>query len=1070
MLYSVRNKYSLVYPIICIILLLIISGCGSSDSTSTDGEVSNDTFAVQVSPASISLAAGQEIELTYVVTNSDGITVVASINTQPDLGEVTIDEGAQAILFSAGDEVGSGQFEIVFSSNNISESIAVSYQITATDSSEDDNDGGNEGDGGEGDGEVDTTDYKITWPTDYITLFEDEVVTININRNYELNGDVLENFYLNAANLNGQLSQDNSQYLISADPAEEDTYGELLAVSEIDGVVNEQPIQIIYYNKNRDLETVEPPVIALIEPVIELNLYQSSTINFDIYDPDSDRISYRVISAPSAVTTHVNKALYGYELTVSLNQNLESDSETVTLEVSDGHLTDQIDILLTQSNTTADENDVPVLSIEENVTLSLIKKLTGLESDKVAQFAYVLTDNNKEFVDLTFSSTTDDFTITNNPPYFSVFSDDVSELQYEQVTISANDAGYESKLTFHLYIKDNFTSFLGGNPNLAPLIEVPLLSPLLESKTMSFDVVIEDFEDHPYSIAVVADESILTSEISGDQVTITATLLAQPDDLNTEFDIVVTDVFGSERVETVSLTIYKNTPPAITADATALDIVETGQVQVAVSVEDVDEGSLEPQLIYDSSKMTAEYSDGLLTIEAFDLDELFTDNFIIRAVDEFGAVSELELPLIIRTDNSAPQITLSQSTIEIAPGQSESLLVNYFDPDGTELEITRYTNNSLLTESYDQNTGLLTLSLDASATFQQTMTLVTTASDGFITVSETITVIVPIAPSPPELTINAFVPEVDEDETLIINFITDDQNGDNVIVSVQDGGTSNFLSLNVTVYDNYLQIVVPDNVTSITNYAIEVIATDDSTSNLSVSETIQFNVMPVNDPPTLGLVSNNIELTNDYITRINLNISDVDNDAADFTVELLADNGNAIPNTLEIAGLDVNSLQLKAAYKGISMVNQPLKLRVFDGQTYTEETLLVTALLQNNAPVFGDSIDSAQVLEDYTDQFDIQITDEDTPTDGDVASIKEINIGNVSGANPVSTTVVDGITVNTQIGVGVSVTQIEQFVSNNRIHIATAAGSGGSTVLLSVIATDGFVDIAHDIRLKIVAP
>ncbi|GAB3002707.1 Ig-like domain-containing protein [Psychrosphaera aestuarii] len=1059
MWYSVKSKFCL----LIVLSGLFLVGCSSGDSndepTDTDTTIS---FSVAVSPVDFQLSVGQEVQLSYAITADTALTVQPSLVAQPSLGQVSFNTADQTITVSAGQTAGTEQFNISFTSGDIVEVIAITF--TVNDSTDSD------GDGGTDNGSDETIIYQVTWPTDYITLFEDEVIAININRNYSLGNDVVENFYLNAANLNGQLSQDDSQYLISADEAEQDTYGELLAVSEYNGVVTERAMQIIYYNKNRNLETLEPPVIALIEPSMELDLYQSKTLKFDIYDPDSDRIAYRVLSAPSSVSSHVNKAEYGYELTVSLNEPLTNASETLVLEVSDGHLKDQIDIELTQSNNNNSENDAPVLRIEENVTLSLIKKLTGNETDKIAQFAYNLSDETPDFVDLSFSSTQSDFTITNNYPYFSIFADDVSSLQYEQITLSAKDAGFETKLTFHLYIKDNFLSFLGGNPNLAPLFDVPVIPPLLESKSYTFSILVEDFESHPYNISLVADDSELTYSVEGDSITINAALLATPDDLITEFDIVVTDVFGSDRIETVPLTIYKNTPPTIELDTSAIDVVETGTLEIALSVNDVDEGALTPQLIYDTSKMQATFSEGVLSITAFELTEAFTDNFIIRAEDEFGEVTELEVPLIIRTDNSAPVITFSESQIEIAPGQSASLLVNYFDPDGTALTITRFTNNALLTESYDQNTGILTLSLDASAAFQQTMTFTTTASDGFITVSETLTVIVPVAPSPPELTINVFTPEVDEEETLIINFIKSDQNGDNVMITVADGGTLNFDTLNVTVFDNYLRIEAPDNVNNDTNYSIEVTATDDSSAALSTREVIQFVVTPVNDAPEIGLDSNTILLTNDYSTRIDLNITDVDNLPADFTVELLAGNGNAIPNTLEIVGLDVYSLRLKAASKGITMVDQPLKLRVFDGQTYAEETILVTTVLQNSPPDFGSSIDSAQVLEDYTDFFDIMTNDADSSTDGDIVTIKKINVGNVSGANPTIVTTIDGVTVETQTGVGVTITQIEQFIANNRIHVQTDLGSGGSNVTLSIIATDGYVDAIHSLQLKIVTP
>ena len=81
--------------------------------------------------------------------------------------------------------------------------------------------------------------------------------------------------------------------LIAID-SEEDTYGEITAVTNVNGVLYESKMYVIYYNKNRDLATTEPPVVALLEHEIKIAPYASTVKLFDIYDPDSDRISYRI--------------------------------------------------------------------------------------------------------------------------------------------------------------------------------------------------------------------------------------------------------------------------------------------------------------------------------------------------------------------------------------------------------------------------------------------------------------------------------------------------------------------------------------------------------------------------------------------------------------------------------------------------------------------------------------------------------------------------------------------------------------------------------------------------------
>ncbi len=1067
-------------------LIVLLAACGSSDDDSGDND-SNNNFSVQVSPTAIELMTGQQAQLSYIITNANNSDVQVEITTNSTLAEVSIDQSEQLLAFNANQTTGTDQIVLTFS--NSDQSLTITIPITvSTDNSNGGDDGSDDGSGDDSDSGDDTSQEskRIYWPSDYITLFEDEEVTLNLARNYQINDpEVIERFFLNSANISGRLSEDKSQYILKAQSGETDTYGELLAITEVNGVITEQLLQIIYYNKNRDLTTVEPPVIALIEPQIELEAGTSTSMVFDIYDPDSDRIAYRVIDSPSNVQTHVNRTAQGYELTVSLLSSFEqtTSSPTLTLEVSDAHLIDQIDIDLietTNSNSegtdhnrvasatvaallnTESDNQPPQLFLEENVTVSLIKQVTGQETEEVASFAFAFEDENPDFIEVYATSTNPDFTFEFDYPYFSVFADDITDLQHEQITLTADDGFYTSKLTFHLYSLNNFTEFFGGNVNIAPIISASELSPVLESKSIEFEVSGSDFEGHDYTIEAITDAAYATASVDQNNVLITTELLAESESVITDIEIIATDVFGSDRSLILPLEIYKNTPPVINTIVSAIDLVSTGVLEVELTVTDVDEGSITPTFEYDESLVTIEYESGIASIQAANVDIETTDTIIVTATDEFGETVQLELPLIVRINNQSPVIDVATNEITIAPGQTQTVLLTYSDPDGTALTISRFTSDTLLSFTYNQVSGELSLTLDPSADFQQNMTFTTIASDGFIEVSETITVIVPVAPEPPTIEIEPFNPNVDEGEFQIVNFATSDINGDNVIITTADGGSGNIDQLTISQVDDSLRIEVPGNVISEEPYLIEVIATDDSSSQLSSSVIIQINAIPENDPPLIELSSPVVTLVNDYRVTVPYTITDIDNFNNELTIQVFDENFEAIPTTIDVIGFDINGIILKAATKGAAIDGEQIVIRVTDpGNLSSSTTLTVSKVLENEPPEIN--YDTSPKLIDMGDNTSVNVVfyisdpdiHDETNAPEDVVSVTSVTADNQFG-NASAVNITNLVTFTNRIEFTINSNDVVLTDSDSRLPVS-----------LAIILTDGYVSVLESIRVNI---
>lgn len=1067
-------------------LIVLLAACGSSDDDSGDND-SNNNFSVQVSPTAIELMTGQQAQLSYIITNANNSDVQVEITTNSTLAEVSIDQSEQLLTFNANQTTGTDQVVLTFSSSD--QSLTITIPITvSTDNSNGGDDGSDGGSGDDSDSGDDSSQEskRIYWPSDYITLFEDEEVTLNLARNYQINDpEVIERFFLNSANISGRLSEDKSQYILKAQSGETDTYGELLAITEVNGVITEQLLQIIYYNKNRDLTTVEPPVIALIEPQIELEAGTSTSMVFDIYDPDSDRIAYRIIDSPSNVQTHVNRTAQGYELTVSLLSSFEqtTSSPTLTLEVSDAHLIDQIDIDLIETTNgnsegtdhnrvesatvaallnTESDNQPPQLFLEENVTVSLIKQVTGQETEEVASFAFAFEDENPDFIEVYATSTNPDFTFEFDYPYFSVFADDITDLQHEQITLTADDGFYTSKLTFHLYTLNNFTEFFGGNVNIAPIISASELSPVLESKAIEFEVSGSDFEGHDYTIEAITDTAYATASVDQNNVLVTTELLAESESVVTDIEIIATDVFGSDRSLILPLEIYKNTPPVINTIVSAIDLVSTGVLEVELTVTDVDEGTITPTFEYDESLVTIEYESGIASIQAANVDIETTDTIIVTATDEFGETVQLELPLIVRINNQSPVIDVATNEITIAPGQTQTVLLTYSDPDGTALTISRFTSDTLLSFTYNQVSGELSLTLDPNADFQQNMTFTTIASDGFIEVSETITVIVPVAPEPPTIEVEPFNPNVDEGEFQIVNFATSDINGDNVIITTADGGSGNIDQLTISQVGDSLRIEVPGNVISEEPYLIEVIATDDSSSQLSSSVIIQINAIPENDPPLIELSSPVVTLVNDYRVTVPYTITDIDNFNNELTIQVFDENFEAIPTTIDVIGFDINGIILKAATKGAAIDGEQIVIRVTDpGNLSSSTTLTVSKVLENEPPEIN--YDTSPKLIDMGDNTSVNVVfyisdpdiHDETNAPEDVVSVTSVTADNQFG-NASAVNITNLVTFTNRIEFTINSNDVVLTDSDSRLPVS-----------LAIILTDGYVSVLESIRVNI---
>jgi hypothetical protein len=615
---------------IILVICSLLSSCSSDDE-----DVVEQSFSLNFGSITTEVTVGESFEFSLSITKDSDFVVSLELEEEPVLGELNISDDLSLFTYTAGETAGDESFILMFSSETMSTTYEVNF--TVVESLEDDNSVTTEPE------EEDTNTYSILFPSDYLTIFEHESVTFDIKRNYQLDDSITETFYFNIYNVEGSLSDDQTSITLTAQDGNEDTYGEIIAVINVNGVIFHAQMYVIYFNKNRDLITEDSPLIALLDS--DITIRSSSTMNkaFDVYDEDSDRIAYRILSAPSYIATHINKDSSGFNLTIYTIDDIDSTDNELLLEVSDAHNTTQYIFNLVETVSSTElaentENTRPNIYIEENVAVSLIQKMDGTETDIIAELAFAYSDSDGDEVTISASASDGDYTFRINPPYVYVIADDVSDLQYEQITITASDGNFDSKLTYHLYTPDNYSEFLGGNPNTAPFTDLPSSIDLLETKTTTEEFTNYDFEMHDFEFGIYYVEDDVVATITDSALTLTA---SAPDEaLTTEVTFWLEDIFGSRREHVIDVNIYKNSAPVITPEETDIQFIEQETTSVVISVTDFDESSLEPVFTFDETKLTVDYSNGTLTVSSVDLSVEFTGEITIFVEDEFGATDE----------------------------------------------------------------------------------------------------------------------------------------------------------------------------------------------------------------------------------------------------------------------------------------------------------------------------------------------------------------------------------------------------------------------------------------------
>ena len=148
----------------------------------------------------MSLTIAKSSAIPLVEKGDDQFDIEVSVATAPAVGSVTLNTNNNELTFSS-DTEGSGSFSLLFKSASLQINKQVVFQVESNTTPDPDPDPGPPPP------LTNDQDYIIYLPSEYITIYEDETVVLDLKRNYEINEQVIEEFYFNTDNIQGSISE-----------------------------------------------------------------------------------------------------------------------------------------------------------------------------------------------------------------------------------------------------------------------------------------------------------------------------------------------------------------------------------------------------------------------------------------------------------------------------------------------------------------------------------------------------------------------------------------------------------------------------------------------------------------------------------------------------------------------------------------------------------------------------------------------------------------------------------------------------------------------------------------------
>ena len=331
-------------------------------------------------------------------------------------------------------------------------------------------------------------------------------------------------------------------------------------------------------------------------------------------------------------------------------------------------------------------------------------------------------------------------------------------------------------------------------------------------------------------------------------------------------------------------------------------------------------------------------SENVLTFkEAPDYEAKNSYSITLSLTDGTETVTKDVTISIIDINDSAPVFT-SDATFNVAENQKAIGTVTATDPEGDELSFTISD-----TELAISSAGVLAFVSAPDYETKTSYTATVIASDGINeTTQEIIINITNINDNTPSFTSDINF-SAEENQTSIGNVNAIDADGDEIIYAMTGEDSS---QLNIDTSSGLLSFKNTPNYETKSTYKISITISD---GQYGATKDFVVNIIDINDSPTIGLSSKNINENN--ITISNVNASDEDSDTLSYSLS----GGNDVDLFLISTSGDL-SFTSPQDYEDPSDINKDnsydVEVTVTDSSLITKKTITITVLnINDNKPI-----------------------------------------------------------------------------------------------------------------------
>ena len=435
-----------------------------------------------------------------------------------------------------------------------------------------------------------------------------------------------------------------------------------------------------------------------------------------------------------------------------------------------------------------------------------------------------------------------------------------------------------------------------------------------------------------------------------------------------------------------------------------------------------------------------------------------TATLTVRATDVGGQSTDVNIVVVIAAVNDTPTLTIPTTTLTVLEDfDSTNSVATFADLDsGDALTVT-------VTES---STGIVTVTTSASGVSVSAIahkngrtTLNISVSDGLLSSTTQVVVIVTAVNDPPALSVSSSALTLAEDfGTFLIATTRTDIDSTTLTLTVVESASG---IVSVSTSSAGVQLRSTDNISGATTLTITL--SDDSTST---SIQVSVIITAVNDTPTLSVSTTALTLNEDFATTQLITVirSDIENDTLTLSV------AESMSNIVRVS---TSSADVQVAPLLNANGQTTLTITVSDGQASASTHVVITVNAVNDPPTLTVSSNSISTVGGFS-----PITINTTASDVENANISFTvinantgvvrvttstnaiilnNIPGASGQTVLTVSVVDssGTTVTQSITVSVAITPSAAPVVTVSTNLISLQEDFGTSVIIQTTATDG---------------